>query len=186
MPAEEGAAAPAFDLESDLGNRITSDDYAGKWLVLYFYPKDNTPGCTREAHDFTAALPKMKKLGAEVLGVSKDSVKTHGGFRDKEGIRYPLLSDPELEAHKAYGAWGTKTMYGKKVTGVIRSTFLVSPEGKVAKAWKGVKVDGHVDKVLAAIEAAKDGGGAASKGKATAKKPLAKKAAAKKATGKKS
>ena len=184
MPVEEGAAAPSFDLESDLGKRITSDAYAGKWLVLYFYPKDNTPGCTREAHDFTAALPKMRKLGAEVLGVSKDSVKTHCGFRDKEGIRYPLLSDPELETHKAYGAWGTKTMYGKKVTGTIRSTFLVSPDGKIAKVWKSVKVDGHVDKVLAAIEGAKDGGGGAGKA-APAKKAAARKAPAKKAAGKK-
>jgi len=177
MTAEEGATAPAFDLESDSGHRITSDDYAGKWLVLYFYPKDNTPGCTREAHDFTAAAAKMKKLGAEVVGVSKDSVKSHCGFRDKEGIKFALLSDPELETHKAYGAWGTKTMYGKKVTGVIRSTFLVSPEGKVAKVWKGVKVDGHVDKVLAALEDAKNGGGNAA---APAKKAAAPKKASKK------
>jgi thioredoxin-dependent peroxiredoxin len=148
--------APAFDLESDGGDRLKLRDFAGKWLVLYFYPKDNTPGCTREAQDFTKAVAKLKKLGAEVVGVSKDSAKSHCGFKEKIGIGFTLLSDPELSAHKAYGAWGTKTMYGKKVEGVIRSTFLVSPEGKIVRSWSGVKVDGHADKVLAALEEAKD------------------------------
>jgi peroxiredoxin Q/BCP len=148
------AKAPSFDLESDAGTRISLADFAGKWLVLYFYPKDNTPGCTREAQEFTQAAARLKKLGAEVVGVSKDSVKSHCGFRDKIGIRFPLLSDPTLEAHRAYGAWGTKMMYGKKIEGTIRSTFLVSPEGKIAQAWSGVKVDGHVEKVLDALRAA--------------------------------
>jgi peroxiredoxin Q/BCP len=152
MPLEAGSKAPKFKLESDAGGQVSLADYAGKWLVLYFYPKDNTPGCTREAQDFTKAAAKLKKLGAEVVGISKDSVKSHCGFKEKIGIKFTLLSDPELEAHEAYGAWGTKVMYGKKVQGVIRSTFLVSPEGKIAQAWRGVKVDGHVDKVLAAIE----------------------------------
>jgi peroxiredoxin Q/BCP len=147
----EGAPAPAFDLESDAGERVTSADFAGKWLVLYFYPKDNTPGCTREAQDFTKAAARLKKLGATVIGVSKDSVKSHCGFKEKIGIAFALLSDPDLEAHKAYGAWGKKVMYGKEVEGVIRSTFLVGPDGKLAKAWSGVKVDGHVDKVIAAL-----------------------------------
>ncbi len=158
MPADEGAKAPTFDLEDDTGARVSPADYAGKWLVLYFYPKDNTPGCTREAQDFTTAAAKLKKLGAEVVGVSKDSVKTHCGFKDKIGITFTLLSDPDLEAHRAYGAWGMKTMYGKKVEGVIRSTFLVSPDGKIARAWKSVKVDGHVDMVIAALEAARGAG----------------------------
>ncbi len=148
----EGAAAPKFELESDSGERITSKDFAGKWLVLYFYPKDNTPGCTREAQDFTKAGARLKKLGAEVVGVSRDSVKSHGGFKDKVGIGFRLLSDPELAVHRAYGAWGKKVMYGKEVEGVIRSTFLVQPDGKLAKAWRSVKVDGHVDKVIAALE----------------------------------
>ncbi|HEY5242611.1 MAG TPA: peroxiredoxin [Polyangiaceae bacterium] len=148
----EGGAAPKFELESDSGERITSKDFAGKWLVLYFYPKDNTPGCTREAQDFTKAGARLKKLGAEVVGVSRDSVKSHGGFKDKIGIGFHLLSDPELAAHRAYGAWGKKVMYGKEVEGVIRSTFLVQPDGKLAKAWRSVKVDGHVDKVIAALE----------------------------------
>jgi len=152
MPLEAGSKAPKFKLESDAGSEVSVADYAGKWLVLYFYPKDNTPGCTREAQDFTKAAAKLKKLGAEVVGISKDSVKSHCGFKEKIGIKFTLLSDPLLEAHEAYGAWGTKVMYGKKVQGVIRSTFLVSPEGKIAQAWRGVKVDGHVDKVLAAIE----------------------------------
>src|SRR5579871_3412751 len=147
----EKVPAPKFALESDADTRVKLADYAGKWLVVYFYPKDNTPGCTREAQDFTQAVPKLRKLGAEVVGISKDSVKSHCGFRDKIGIRFPLLSDPDLSTHKAYGAWGTKTMYGKKVEGTIRSTFLVSPAGKIVRSWTGVKVDGHADKVLAAL-----------------------------------
>ena len=154
MDLKEGAAAPKFDLESDAGDQVALKDFAGKWVVLYFYPRDNTPGCTREAQDFTAAGARLKKLGAEILGVSKDSVKSHCGFRDKIGIKFPLLSDPDLAAHRAYGAWGKKTMYGKQVEGVIRSTFLVSPEGKIARAWKGVRVDGHVDKVIDALKSA--------------------------------
>jgi len=148
-------SAPPFDLESDKGKRVSLREFKGKWLVVYFYPRDNTPGCTREANDFTKAAPAMKKLGAAVVGISKDSVKSHCGFRDKMGITFPLLSDPELEAHKAYGAWGTKTMYGKKVEGTIRSTFLVSPEGKIVRAWRSVKVDGHVDAVIAALREAR-------------------------------
>ncbi len=151
-PPAEGSPAPSFELESDAGERVSSGDFAGKWLVVYFYPKDSTPGCTREAQDFTKAAARLKKLGAAVLGVSKDSVKSHCSFRDKIGIKFPLLSDPELELHRAYGAWGKKVMYGKEVEGVIRSTFLVGPDGTIARAWRGVKVDGHVDKVIAALQ----------------------------------
>jgi peroxiredoxin Q/BCP len=154
MAIKTGGKAPKFDLESDSGERLSLGDFAGKWLVLYFYPKDNTPGCTREAQDFTKSAARLKKLGAEVLGVSKDSVKSHCGFRDKIGIKFPLLSDPELEVHRAYGAWGKKMMYGKEVEGTIRSTFLIAPDGKVAQAWSSVKVDGHVDKVIEALQAA--------------------------------
>jgi peroxiredoxin Q/BCP len=148
----EGALAPKVELESDSGERVTSKTFAGKWHILYFYPKDNTPGCTREAQDFTKAAARLKKLGAEVVGISRDSVKSHCGFKEKIGIGFRLLSDPELVAHRAYGAWGKKVMYGKEVEGVIRSTFLVAPDGKLAKAWRSVKVDGHVDKVIAALE----------------------------------
>jgi peroxiredoxin Q/BCP len=156
MSAKVGAKAPSFNLESDAGGRLSLGDFKGKWVILYFYPKDSTPGCTREAQGFTAAAPQLKKLGAEVLGVSKDSVKSHCGFRDKIGIGFPLLSDPDLKVHRAYGAWGKKTMYGKEVEGTIRSTFLISPEGKIDRAWTSVKVDGHVDKVLDALREAKD------------------------------
>jgi thioredoxin-dependent peroxiredoxin len=152
MPIREGGPAPKLDLESDAGERVKIADYAGKWLVVYFYPRDNTPGCTREAQDFTKAIAKLGKAGAAVVGVSKDSVTSHCGFRDKIGIKFPLLSDPDLKAHKAWGAWGKKTMYGKEVEGTIRSTFLVGPDGKVARAWRSVKVDGHVDKVLGAVK----------------------------------
>jgi peroxiredoxin Q/BCP len=143
--------APAFDLESDDGKRVSLRDYRGKWLVLYFYPRDNTPGCTREAQGFSGATTALKKLDAEVVGVSKDSIGSHCGFRDKFGLKFRLLSDPELAAHKAFGAWGTKTMYGKKIQGTIRSTFLISPDGKIARSWSSVKVDGHVDAVLGAL-----------------------------------
>jgi len=146
-----GDKAPPFDLPSDSGDNVKLGDYAGKTFVLYFYPKDNTPGCTREAQAFTKLLPKFKKAGVDVLGVSKDSVASHCGFRDKLKLKVPLLSDPELEVHKAYGAYGDKVMYGKKVKGVIRSTFLIE-KGKVKRAWGSVKVDGHAEAVLAAVQ----------------------------------
>jgi peroxiredoxin Q/BCP len=149
------APAPKFDLDSDDGKRVSLDDFVGKWLIVYFYPRDNTPGRTREANDFTKAAPALKKLGAEVVGVSKDSVKSHSGFKEKMGISFRLLSDPDLDAHKAYGAWGTKSMYGKKFEGTIRSTFLVSPKGKLVRAWSRVKVNGHVDAVIGALREAK-------------------------------
>ena len=152
-PADAGAKAPPFELESDEGERVSLADFLGerRWLILYFYPKDDTPGCTREAQGFTAAAGQIAKLGAAVVGVSRDSADSHCGFKEKIGIGFPLLSDPTLAAHRAYGAWGKKVMYGKQVEGVIRSTFLIAPDGKVAKAWRSVKVDGHVDAVLAAL-----------------------------------
>jgi peroxiredoxin Q/BCP len=149
----EGDKAPAFDLEADSGIRFSLKEAlgSGKSLVLYFYPKDSTPGCTREAQGFTEAKRKLAAAGATVAGVSKDSIKSHCGFRDKYAIDFPLLSDPDLVVHRAYGAYGEKTMYGKKVMGTIRSTFLITPDGRIARAWRGVKVDGHVDAVLEAI-----------------------------------
>jgi len=132
---------------------------AGKALVVFFYPKDSTPGCTREAQGFTASKKAIEKAGAVVVGVSRDSVKSHCSFRDKFGLTLPLLSDPERLLHEGFGAWGEKTMYGKKVLGAIRSTFLVK-DGKIAKAWPNVKVDVHIEQVLAAL-AGKDAAPAA-------------------------
>ena len=117
MNPQVGASAPPFNLESDTGKRMRLADLAGRWLVIYFYPRDNTPGCTREARDFTAASERLKHEGAAVIGISKDSVSSHCGFREKEGIGFPLLSDPDLAVHKAYGAWGKKTSYGKTTEG---------------------------------------------------------------------
>jgi peroxiredoxin Q/BCP len=145
-----GDKAPAFDLPSDSGKNVKLGDYAGKTFVLYFYARDNTPGCTREAQAFTALLPKFKKAGVDVLGVSKDTVASHCGFRDTLKLKVALLSDPDLAVHKAYGAFGEKTMYGKKVNGVIRSTFLID-KGKIKRAWASVKVDGHAEAVFEAL-----------------------------------
>lgn len=158
MVAKVGEPAPDFRLEADAGDVVSLEDFTGRWLVLYFYPKDNTPGCTREAQEFTAAVAQLRKLGAAVVGVSKDSLKSHCGFRDKIGIKFRLLSDPDLIAHRAYGAWGTKTMYGKKVEGTIRSTFLIAPDGEVVRVWSGVRVDGHVEDVLGVLRAARNEG----------------------------
>jgi|SRR5579883_2795583 len=148
---KEGDLAPPFALESDGGETVSLKDFKGKTLVLYFYPKDNTPGCTREAQAFSAATKKFAKLGASVVGVSKDSIKSHCSFRDKYSLDFPLLSDPDLSVHKAYGAYGEKVMYGKKVLGTIRSTFVIDKKGKLAKVFSPVKVDGHAEAVLEAI-----------------------------------
>ena len=147
-----GSAAPRFSLPSDAGTDVSLGDYKGKWVVLYFYPKDHTPGCTREAIGFEGAAAALKKKGAVVLGVSRDSIATHCSFKEKQGLRFPLLSDPTLEVHKLYGAFGDKMMYGKKVTGVLRTTALIRPDGTLAKVFSNVKVDGHVDSVLKAID----------------------------------
>ncbi|APR84816.1 Thiol peroxidase, Bcp-type [Minicystis rosea] len=171
---KEGDKAPAFELESDAGSRIKLGDFAGKKLVIYFYPKDNTPGCTREAIGFSEAVARIAAAGATVLGVSKDSVKSHCGFRDKHGLKIRLLSDPSLSLHKAFGAYGEKTMYGRKVEGTIRSTFVIGPDSRIHKVFTNVKVDGHVDQVLAAL-----GGDAPAPAKKAA--PPAKAAPAKKA-----
>jgi peroxiredoxin Q/BCP len=147
---KEGTKAPDFTLDSEAG-KVELTDSKGHWVVVYFYPKDSTPGCTREAQAFTALSKKFEKVDAVVLGISKDSVKSHLSFTEKYKLKVTLLSDPDLAVHKAYGAYGEKVMYGKKVLGVIRSTFVVAPDGKVARAFKGVKVDGHAEKVLETI-----------------------------------
>jgi peroxiredoxin Q/BCP len=129
-------------------------DHAGRWLVLYFYPKDSTPGCTTEGLEFNALLPKFAKLGCDVLGVSRDSVKSHQNFCAKQGFRFPLVSDGDEALCNAFGVIQEKNMYGKKVLGIVRSTFLIDPEGRIAAEWRGVKVAGHAQAVLDALKAA--------------------------------
>ena len=150
---EVGKKAPPFTLESSDGDKVKLADLAGKTVVLYFYPKDNTLGCTVEAEGFREAKPALDKLGAVVLGVSKDSIASHCKFRDKYKLTFPLLTDPDGTVMEAYGAWGEKVMYGKKLLGVIRSTVLIGKDGKVVKHWPKVSVKGHVDEVVAAVKA---------------------------------
>lgn len=183
---KEGDKAPPFNLDSDEGGKVSLRDFGDKTLVLYFYPRDNTPGCTRQAQAFTATKRAIEGAGGAVVGVSRDSLKSHQSFRQKCGLGITLLSDPDLAVHKAYGAWGEKTMYGKKVEGVLRSTFLVKG-GKIVRVFPNVKVDGHAEAVLAALGGATAEPKAAAKKKAPAKKAAAKtvKSATKKAAAKK-
>ncbi len=153
---EVGKKAPAFTLESSEGGKVKLSELAGKLVVLYFYPRDNTPGCTIEAQEFRDAVPALKRLGAVVLGVSKDSIASHEKFRTKYELTFPLLSDPDGKALEAYGAWGEKSMYGKKMMGIIRSTVLIGKDGKVVQHWPKVSVKGHVAAVLDAVKAIKD------------------------------
>lgn len=152
-----GKALPKATLKLPLalsgGETATLADHAGQWLVLYFYPKDSTPGCTTEGLDFNALLPKFKKLNATVLGVSRDSVKSHDNFCAKQGFRFPLVSDADEQLCQAFDVIHEKNMYGRKVLGVVRSTFLISPDGRLAHAWRGVKVPGHAQAVLDALKA---------------------------------
>ncbi len=147
-----GEKAPSFELSRDGGGTVSSAELKGKAYVIYFYPKDNTPGCTTESCDFRDNFARIQAAGVEVFGVSRDSVKSHDGFKAKFELPFALLSDPDKTLHTAFGAWGLKKMYGKEVEGTIRSTFLVDKKGKVAAAWPKVSVKGHVDEVLAAIE----------------------------------
>ena len=136
------------------GDTAKLSDYAGQWLVLYFYPKDSTPGCTTEGIDFNALLPKFKKLNATVLGVSRDSVKSHDNFCAKQGFRFPLVSDAAEALCQAFDVIHEKNMYGRKVLGVVRSTFLISPDSRIVQEWRGVKVAGHAQAVLDALKVA--------------------------------
>lgn len=149
---EAGKKAPAFDLPADNGAKVRLSDLAGGPVVLYFYPKDDTPGCTKEACAFRDRSAELKKLGATVLGVSPDDVASHGKFRDKFKLNFPLLADEDHKIAEKYGAWREKNMYGKKSMGIQRSTFLIDAQGKVAKVWKKVQVDGHDEEVIGAIK----------------------------------
>lgn len=144
--------APAFTLTADDGNKVRLSELSGSPVVLYFYPKDDTPGCTKEACAFRDMSAKLKKLGAVVLGVSPDDAESHAKFRDKYKLNFPLLVDKDHKIAEKYGAWREKNMYGKKSMGIQRSTYLIDADGKVAKLWKRVKVDGHDEQVLEALK----------------------------------
>lgn len=147
-----GDVAPPFELESTDGGAISLASFKGKSnVVLYFYPKDDTPGCTKEACQFSKSLAAIKKRGALVLGVSTDSLKSHVRFAMKHDLAFPLLSDPDAETSRRYGAYRRRAMYGRTYLGMERTTFLIDKKGKVAAAWRAVKVDGHVAEVLAAL-----------------------------------
>ena len=150
---EPGAAAPAFMLTADDGSQVRLADQARSPVVLYFYPADDTPGCTKEACAFRDAAGELKTLGAKVFGVSPDDEASHAAFRDKHRLNFPLLVDADHKVADAYGAWREKNLYGKKSMGVQRSTYLIDAEGKVAHVWKRVQVDGHDHQVLAALRA---------------------------------
>lgn len=136
------------------GQTAQLKDYAGQWLVLYFYPKDSTPGCTTEGLDFNALLPKFKKLGATVLGVSRDSLKSHQNFCAKQSFKFDLISDKDEALCQAFGVIKEKSLYGRKYIGIERSTFLIDPKGVIAQSWRPVKVPGHAQAVLDALKAA--------------------------------
>jgi len=157
MVAEVGQKAPAFTLPAGDGGKISLADYVGKnVVVLYFYPKDMTPGCTTEACNFRDESSAIKKLGAVVLGVSPDSPKSHVRFAEQQRLNFPLLADEDHAVCERYGVWTEKTMAGHKYMGVERSTFLIDKKGAIVRAWRKVKVDGHVPEVLAAIGELKD------------------------------
>ena len=143
-----GDRIPKLSFSLSSGATASFADYADHWLVLYFYPKDSTPGCTIEGNDFNALLPKFGKLGARVLGVSRDSVKSHQNFCTKQGFRFDLVSDGDEALCKAFDVIHEKNMYGRKVLGIVRSTFLIDPKGVIRDLWRPVKVPGHAEAVL--------------------------------------
>lgn len=149
----EGDKAPAFTLPADGGGKVALKDFAGQTLVLYFYPKDDTAGCTKEAIEFSAAIKDFKKAGAAVVGVSKDSAATHDKFKEKHGLKVALGADESGAMVERYGVWVEKTLYGRKYMGIDRSTFLIDGKGVIRRIWRKVKVPGHVAEVLAAVKA---------------------------------
>lgn len=148
---EEGKKAPAFSLTSDTGKKVKLSDFSGQPVVLYFYPKDDTPGCTKEACAFRDAQSELASAGAVLMGVSADDVGSHVKFRDKYDLNFVLLADTDHKVAEKYGAWREKNMYGKKSMGIQRSTYLIDSAGKIAKVWKRVQVDGHDAQVLQAL-----------------------------------
>lgn len=149
---EINSPAPAFSLPDSQGKIISNEDYLGKWLILYFYPKDDTPGCSLEANDFSRLVGDFKDLGVEIVGVSKDSTQSHCNFIEKHKLKINLLSDLDLQVIKSYKAWGIKKNYGKEYEGLIRSTFLINPQGKLTKYWSNVRAKGHADRVLKEVK----------------------------------
>jgi len=147
-----GNIAPDFSLMNQDNIEVTLNDYRGQWVVLYFYPKDNTSGCTKEAIDFTEHLDEYRKLNARVFGISPDSVDSHQKFIKKYNLTIDLLADPNHEVLEKYGVWQEKSMYGRKYFGVVRSTYLINPKGKIEKVWEKVSVDGHADAVMCEIQ----------------------------------
>ena len=155
MALQPGTKAPDFRLPSTEGGELALSDLRGKLVVLYFYPKDSTPGCTQEACDFRDRDAAIRKAGAVVIGVSKDSIASHDRFRKKYELPFALLSDADNAVATAYGVFGEKNMYGRKVLGTIRSTFLIDAEGVILRTWSPVKVAGHAEEVLEAVRAAR-------------------------------
>jgi peroxiredoxin Q/BCP len=148
-----GAKASAFSLPRDGGSSVSLSDFNGRKLVLFFYPKADTPGCTREAQAFSALRPAFEEAGAAIIGISADPVKAQDNFKAKYDLSIPLASDEKHQMLEAYGAWGEKSMYGKTFIGVIRTTFLIGPDGRIARIWPKVSVDGHAEEVLEAVKA---------------------------------
>uniref|UniRef100_Q07MC3 thioredoxin-dependent peroxiredoxin n=1 Tax=Rhodopseudomonas palustris (strain BisA53) TaxID=316055 RepID=Q07MC3_RHOP5 len=148
----EGSKAPAFTLPRDGGDSVTLKSFAGRQLVIFFYPRAGTPGCTREAIDFTRLLPEFEQAGVSVLGVSADAPAQQEKFRDKYQLKIPLASDEPHAMLEAYGAWGEKSLYGKTFWGIVRTTVLIGADGRVKRVWRKVKVEGHADAVLAAAK----------------------------------
>lgn len=152
---QAGIKAPDFELPDQTGKLVKLSDFKGKWVVLYFYPKDLTPGCTTEACNFQESLPDFQNLDAVVLGVSKDSVERHQKFANKYHLQFPLLSDAESNVCETYGVWGEKNMYGRKYMGITRSTFLIDPQGTIVKVYPKVKVKTHHQEVKNDLQAFK-------------------------------
>ena len=148
---KEGQAAPEFKLQDDEGNWVSLNDFKGQHVVLYFYPKDDTPGCTTEACSFRDETAEFKTRGIAILGVSADSVESHQKFKAKFHLTFPLLSDPDKKTIKAYGVWKEKSMYGKKYMGIERTTFVIDGKGTIQKIYPKVSVTGHIDEVLSAL-----------------------------------
>ena len=148
-----GDRAPDFTMPTDGGGSVKLSDLKGKTVVLYFYPKDDTTGCTKEACGFNDTLPNFSKLKAEIIGVSRDSVASHDKFKKKYGLKFRLASDEDGKVSDAYGTWGEKSMYGRKYRGMERATFLIDAKGTIRQVWRKVKVPGHVEEVMAAIKA---------------------------------